>query len=86
MSALARHHVPAAVRGQQRRDPEAGAGAEHDLDARARRDRLAQRPRLRRAEARQRPGDGLEIVQHAQLRKSEALGEFAAPEAPAPDW
>jgi len=32
---------------------------------------------------RQRPGDGLEIVQHAKLRKSKALGEFAAPEAPA---
>src|SRR5262249_16351945 len=26
---------------------------------------------------------GLEIVQHAKLRKSEALGEFAAPQAPA---
>ncbi len=83
MSALARHHVPAAIRGQERRHPQAGAGAENDLDARARRDRLAQRPRLRRAEPRQRPGDGLEIVQHAKLRKSEALGEFAPPQAPA---
>src|SRR5215831_18138634 len=82
VSALARHHMPAATRGQQRRHAQAGAGAEHDLDARARCDRLAQRPRLRRAETRQRPGDRLEIVHHAKLRKSKALGEFAAPQAP----
>ena len=75
--------MPAAIRGQERRYPEPGAGAEHDLDARARRDRLAQRPRLRRAEPRQRPGDGLEIIEHAELRKSKALGELAPPQAPA---
>src|SRR5262249_28209073 len=81
--ALARHHVRAAIRGQERRHAEPGAGAEHDLDPRARRDRLAQRPRLRRAEPWQRPGDGLEIIEHAKPRKSEALGELAALEAPA---
>ena len=37
---------------------------------------------MRRAEMRQRPGDGLEIVQQAQLREPEALGEFHAPEPP----
>src|SRR5262249_60934406 len=83
VSALARHHVPAAIRGQERRHAQTGAGAEYDLDPRARRDRLAQRPRLRRAEPPQRPGDSLEIIEHAKLPKTQAPGEFAPPEAPA---
>src|SRR5262249_39722923 len=49
----------------------------------ARRPRLARRPGRRRAERRRRPGDGLEIIEYAKLRKSEALGEFAPPQAPA---
>ena len=83
MTAFARYHVPTAIRGQKRRHAQTGTWTEHDLHTLARLHRRAQRPRVCRAEVRQGPRDGFEIIQHAQLRKSEALSEFAAPKPPA---
>jgi hypothetical protein len=82
MPALAREHMPAAVRGQKGGHTEPRAWTEHDLDTFAHRHGLAQRPRLRRAEKRHGPRNRLEIVQHAQLQKSEALRKLAASQPP----
>ncbi len=83
MSALARDHMPATIRGQERRHTQTGTGTEHDFDTFAHRRGLSQRPRVSCAETRQRPRYRFEIVQHAQLQKSEPLGKFAAPQSPA---
>ena len=82
MTALAREHMPAAVGRQEGGHTQPSTWTEHDLDAFAHRHGLAQRPRVCRAEKRQGPRDRLEIVQHAQLQKSEALRKLCAPQPP----
>ena len=66
----------------QRSNTEAGAGPEHRLDARARFVLRPEQTHVRRREPRQRPGDRLEIIDHAQLRESETLRQLAATEPP----
>src|SRR5262249_12765931 len=82
VSAFACDHVPTAIGRQQRRHAQPGAGTEPDLDALAYCVGFAQRPRLRRAEMRQGPGNGFEIIEHLQVGQTEPLGEFVAPEPP----
>jgi hypothetical protein len=84
VAALARHHPPAAVGRYQRGDAQPGAGPEHDFGAAARRRCLAQRPGVGRAQSRQRPRDGLEVIDDDKRRKPEPPAEVATPEAPLP--
>src|SRR5262249_53244883 len=69
--------------GKRAATTQPGTWTEHDLDTFPHRHELAQRPRLCRAEKRHGPRNRLEIVQHPQLQKSEALRKLAASQPPA---
>src|SRR3954466_2797200 len=80
MATLARQHLPAAIDRHERRNAEPRAGAKHDPHAGTRRRQWPERMRIMCGEARQRPGDRLEIVDQPQLGKSEAARQLARPE------
>src|SRR5690606_15614003 len=82
MAPFALNDGPAVGRRNDARDPEPGAGPERDH--RSPRDRLAAAylADVLRAERRQRPRDGREVVDQGELREAERLRERGAAETP----